>query len=389
MKTSYDVIVLGLGGIGAGAAYWLARRLQGEVLGIEQFPLFHDRGESQDHSRIIRLSYHTPAYVELAKRAYEAWETLEADAGRKLIVRTGGVDFAPRTGAAIDLEDYARSMTTCNVPYERWDARDLMRHFPQFQVSDDVHALFQSQSGIAPAAHCNATHVHMARAHGAVLLDNVPVTHIDASGGEVTVTAGGQCYSAGKLVIAAGPWSNGAVAHFGMKLPLTVTREQVVYFDAPVLSQFLPTRFPIWIWMDEPCYYGFPLYGEAAVKIAQDVGGYATTAETRTFEVDDANFQRVLRFSQRVLPGAVGPVRRIKTCLYTLTPDRDFVVDTLPGHPNVSIAIGAGHAFKFASQLGRVLSELTLDGATASDIGAFGIRRRILLEDNPTVNWAV
>src|ERR671917_2502592 len=95
-KLEYEYIVLGLGGFGSAAAYWLARRAGTEVLGIEQFELGHDRGESQDHSRIIRLSYHTPGYVELAKRAYEAWATLEADAGEQVILKTGGLDFAPR-----------------------------------------------------------------------------------------------------------------------------------------------------------------------------------------------------------------------------------------------------------------------------------------------------
>ncbi len=73
MKTEFEYVVLGLGGLGSGAAYWLSRRAGAEVLGLEQFELGHDHGESQDHSRIIRLSYHSPAYVRLAQQAYDAW----------------------------------------------------------------------------------------------------------------------------------------------------------------------------------------------------------------------------------------------------------------------------------------------------------------------------
>src|SRR5262245_47141337 len=142
MKQDYDYIVLGLGGIGSAAAYWLARRASGDVLGLEQFEIGHVRGASQDHSRIIRLSYHTPIYVELAKHAYQAWATLERDAGESLILRTGGLDFGPRDGA-IPLSDYAESMQACGVPFESLDAGEIMRRWPQFQLTDDIHGLYQ------------------------------------------------------------------------------------------------------------------------------------------------------------------------------------------------------------------------------------------------------
>ena len=389
MKTHFHTIVLGLGGVGAGAAYWLSRRLGGDVLGIEQFELFHVRGESQDHSRIIRHSYHTPAYVELTKGAYAAWDALEGDLGRELIVKTGGLDLGPRVGGAINLQNYADSMSACGIPFEYLDADEIMRRYPQWQLTDDVHGLYQADGGIAPAALCNAAHVQMARTHGAVLIDNAPVTSIEDRGDEIRVTAGGQTYTAQKLVIASGPWSNGALAHLGLQLPLSISREQVLYFDSPHNAEFAPERFPVWIWFDEPCYYGFPVFGEPAVKIAQDCGGYTTTADGRNFDADSANAQRVADFTARYLPRALGKLHLLKTCLYTLTPDRDFVVDVLPQHPNVSIAIGAGHAFKFASVLGKILSELSLDGRTPSDISAFNIGRAILTMENPPVNYMV
>src|SRR5215210_4029040 len=120
MKKDYEYIVLGLGGFGSAAAYWLSKRAGGEVLGLEQFELGHVRGESQDHSRIIRLSYHTPGYVELAKHAFRAWAEVEQDSGEQLIVRTGGLDFAPRM-SAIPLSNYADSMAAAGVPFETLD----------------------------------------------------------------------------------------------------------------------------------------------------------------------------------------------------------------------------------------------------------------------------
>ncbi len=388
MRTDYESIVLGLGGIGSAAAYWLSKRLGADVLGLEQFPIGHVRGGSQDHSRIIRLSYHTPAYVQLAKLAYQAWAGVEADAAEALILRTGGLDLSP-ANARIPIADYSQSMAACQVPFETLDAREVMRRWPQFHLAEDVVALYQSESGIAPAARCNAAHLRMARAHSATLLDNAPITALRSVGNEVEVEAGGQRYRCAKLIIAAGAWSNPLLAHFGIRLPLTITQEQVTYFASPQAADFLPERFPIWIWMDEPCFYGFPVYGEAGPKVAQDVGGAEVTAETRTFEPNPTALQRVEHFLRQTLPGILGPIIYTKTCLYTLTPDRDFVIDTLPDHPNIAVAIGAGHAFKFASLIGKTLSELVLDSTTVADVTPFQIDRAILLEENPPKSFMV
>ena len=382
MKRDYTYIVLGLGGLGSGAAYWLSRRAGREVLGLEQFELGHGRGGSQDHSRIIRLSYHTPAYVRLAQQAYRAWATLEADAHEKLILKTGGLDLAPRP-SAIPLSDYSCSLEAGYIPFEPLEANEIMRRWPQFRLTDDIHGLYQPDGGIAPAAKCNAAHQQLARANGATLLDNTPITAVRAMNGEVEVVAGQTTYRGEKLVIAAGAWSNQILAHFGLQLPLTVTQEQVTYFATPHLADFAPERFPVWIWLDEPCYYGFPVYGEAGTKAAQDVGGREATAETRTFEPDPIAQARLENFLKQYLPTALGPVIYTKTCLYTMPPDRDFVLDSLPGWPNCFIAIGAGHAFKFASLIGKILSELAIDGATKCELEPFKINRPALTVEEP------
>jgi len=179
------------------------------------------------------------------------------------------------------------------------------------------------------------------------------------------------------------------LAHLGHKLPLTITQEQVTYYRSPKTEDFMPERFPIFIWMDEPCFYGFPVYGEQGIKVAQDVGGDEVTADSRTFDTNQATLQRTNEFVQRYIPDAFGNILYTKTCLYTLTPDRDFIVDRLPDHPNVYVAVGAAHAFKFASLIGKILSELAIDGKTASDISPFKVDRPILLEENPSKNFMV
>lgn len=388
MKTDYEYIVLGLGGFGSAAAYWLARRAGTEVLGLEQFELGHVRGESQDHSRIIRLSYHAPAYVELAKFAFRAWEELERDAGEQVVLRTGGLDVGPRE-SAIPLSTYSDSMDAAGVAYERLDAREIMRRWPQWRLTDDMHGLFQERSGIAMAARGNAAHVRKAREHGATLRERTPVEAIQSGDGEVLVRTTDETYRCRRLVITAGAWSNRALGSLGLALPLRVTKEQVTYFASPRLAEFQPERFPIWIWMDDPCFYGFPAFGEPGPKVGQDAGGKETTGDTRTFDPDPEALDRVVRFLERHLPGALGPIIYTKTCLYTLTPDRDFVLDVLPGHPEIAVAIGGGHGFKFASLIGQILSELAIDGHTPRDLAPFRIDRPILQMKDPPRNYMV
>ncbi|MCI0345659.1 MAG: N-methyl-L-tryptophan oxidase [Chloroflexi bacterium] len=391
MARTWDAIVVGLGGFGSAAAYWLARRVGSRALGLERFELGHDRGASADHSRIIRLSYHRPDYVRLARRAYTTWAELEADSATRVVTVTGGLDLFP-PGAAIAEADYTSSMTAEDVPFERLDAAAAMRRFPPWRLDDGTTVLHQADAGIADPYMANAAHQRRARELGATLLDETRVTKLSDAGGEIeVVTEAGTTHRAGHVVVAADAWTNDLLASFDRRLPLTVTREQVTYFDAARPGEFQPERFPIWIWMDDPSFYGFPAYGEPGPKAAQDVGGRETTADGRDFEPDRDAHKRLTRFLDRHLPRMAGRELLTKTCLYTLTPDRDFVVDRLPDVPNVTLLLGAAHGFKYASVLGRIAAELALDGTTpsAADIAAFRIDRPELTARQPVHRFLV
>jgi sarcosine oxidase len=391
MRNDWDAIVVGLGAIGSGAAYWLSRRLGDRVLGLEQFELGHHNGAGQDHSRIIRLSYHRADYVRLAGRAYETWADVERDAGVQIVTRTGGLDIGPHDGA-IPLTDYSSAMDAERVPYEHLEAAEIMRRWPQWRLGDEHHGLYQADAGIADPNRANAAHQRLARRHGATLLEHSPVTRLLDAGGEIEVHLGdGSIHRAGHVVLATDAWTNELLASFDRHLPLTIIQAQVTYFAPPDPAVFAPDRFPIWIWMDDPSFYGFPTYGEAGPKAAEDVGGDEVTPSTRTFDRNGVGFARLTNFLARHLPRHLGPEIYTKTCLYTLTPDRDFVVDSLPDQPNVFVALGAAHAFKFASVIGRILAELVADGATksAGEIERFRIDRPILLEANPMTSFLV
>jgi sarcosine oxidase len=377
LKREFRYIVAGLGGIGSAAAYWLARRAGTEVLGLERFRLGHERGASHDHSRIVRLSYHTAEYVALAQRAFDAWGQLEEELGERLILITGGLDLWPPESATA-MDDYTTSLAACDVPFEVLDAAEIEARWPVFRLHPASVGLWQEAGGIAPAMRCNAAHQSLARAHGATLREETAVTSVRAARGEVEVETSEGVFLCGKLIVAADAWTNELLAPLGVELPLSVTQEQVTYFTAARPDVFTPARFPIWIWMGEPSFYGFPAFGEPGPKVGQDAGGREVTAQSRTFEPDPYALRRVRDFLADHLPDALGPVIRTKTCLYTMPPDRDFIIDRVPGHPDVLVAQGAAHGFKFASLIGKVLCELAVDGGSEVPLGSFRISRPAL-----------
>lgn len=391
MGRELDVAVVGLGGIGSAAAYWLARRLGDRAAGFEQYELGHVNGASQDHSRIIRLSYHRPDYVRLARRAYETWSELEAEANETIVTRTGGLDLFP-PGGAIAEADYTGSMDAEGVPFERLDSAEVMRRWPQWHLDDGTVALFQAETGIADPSRGNAIHQRLATEHGARLRPRTPVDRLtDTGSGVLLELRGAQRVLAGRVVIAADAWTNDLLAPLGHRLPLTVTQEQVTWFDVPDPSAFGPDRFPVWIWMDDPSFYGFPTYGLPGPKAGQDVGGPEVTPDSRTFEANSAAATRLRDFVGRHLPAMAAPALVTKTCLYTLTPDRDFVVDRVPGHRGIVVVLGAAHGYKFASVLGRIAAELACDGSTpsAAELEAFTIDRPVLRAQDPPARFLV
>jgi sarcosine oxidase len=386
MAETYDVAVLGLGALGSATAWQLARRGV-RVLGLEQYALGHERGASHDTSRILRHSYHTQDYVRLTFEAYEDWADLEASSGETLVSVTGGLDLFP-PDAAIQPGDYTSAMTATGVPYEVLDVAEVGARWPQWTLPDGTLALYQSRTSIVPAAHGTATMQRLARTSGARLVDETPVSAVRAGSGGVEVDAGGTTYACGSAVVCADAWTSRLLAPLGWNLPLTVTEEQVTYFAPEEPEAFSPLRFPVWIWMDDPSFYGFPTYGEATVKAAQDCGGPAVTPEERSSTVDDAMLGRLRHFLASRLP-ASGRVVRSKRCLYTLTPDRDFVLGSVPGAEHVVVGLGAAHGFKFAPTFGRRLADLALGAEAGPELEAFRLDRPALTDPAYAPSWLV
>lgn len=384
MKTSYGTIVIGCGGLGSAAAYWLARRAKEDVLVLEQYELGHMRGASQDHSRIIRLSYRSAEYTRLTPHTFIAWSTLEDESGVKVVQKTGGLVVALKSNPyVIAIPEYMQAMDEMGIPYKRMDGDEVIKRFPQFRFDEEVDCLYQSETGIADAIKGNAAHVGMARHYGATILERTCVLDIHPINGGVEVVTDNGTFVGDKLVLTAGAWTDFLLSKVGLQLNITVTQEQVTYFATPNLKDFAIGRFPVFIWEDsEMPVYGFPIYGEVATKIGIDASGPPVTPDTRTFEPDVRREQQVIAWMERFIPGFVGPILYTKTCLYAMPRDRRFVLDALPGYPRIFTCVGAGHAYKFASLFGKILSELALDGRTAYPIEPFRIDRPAITDPN-------
>jgi sarcosine oxidase len=379
---TYDIAVIGVGGLGAAACYWAKRRGL-SVIGLEQFQLGHERGGSQDHSRIIRRAQNRHDEAQLIDAAYSAWREVEADAEQQLLTITGGLiieapDEPGPDAAAQSVHAYAQVMAAHDFPFERLDATEIASRWPAFQLSGSEQGLYAADSGIVDANHANAAHIALARARGADIREQQTVRRLSPDGDGVRVETDTAIVKAQRAIVTCGAWTNRVLADVARPLPLRITQEQVTYYTTPHPAEFTPPRFPVFMWRGAHNYYGFPVHGPGATKLGEHIGGPDTTADSRTFAPDPARQQRYQTFLQHRLPRFLGPEKATRTCLYTLTPDDLFVLDRVPERPQIAVAVGAGHAFKYASLFGQLLTELAVQPRTSQPIESFRLDRLAL-----------
>ncbi|WP_144720129.1 N-methyl-L-tryptophan oxidase [Agrococcus jejuensis] len=382
MPQGYSHIVIGAGAVGSAAAYWLSEAGAERVLVLEQFDLVHTLGSSGDHSRIIRRAYHHEAYTRLTDAMFEAWAHVEQASALPLYLRTGGIDLATAgTHGEAEIAGYARAMDAAGIGYEHLHVDDVRERYPQWRVGDDAVGLFQADGGILDIRRSVSAHTSLAMAGGVELRPGTRATGVRVHDHGVTVETPDGPIDADHLVVAAASWLGDLMPDLGLRFALTLSQEQVAYFSGPRLADFAPDRFPIWIHHgDDDVHYGFPVYGEAAVKVARDMRGHFIASDERVFDGDAEEPRRLHAFLERHLPGAAGRLLASKTCVYDMPADRDFVLDTLPGHSHVAVFNGAGHAGKFASLVGRILADLLTVGATPHDIDAFRLTRPAIVD---------
>jgi sarcosine oxidase len=376
MTKNYDVIVAGLGAMGSATAAHLARRGK-RVLGLERWMPGHRNASSHGDSRIIREMYFEhPMYVPLLQRAYELWAELGDHAGNRLLHMTGGLMIGPKDGALVT--GTLRSAREHNLDYEVLSPREVSNRYPAFSLRDDLIAVHDPRAGYLDPETCNAAHMNLAVRSGAELKFEEPVIEWMSSDAGVTVTTSQGTYSADHLVLAVGARTQRLLK--GLELPLEVERQAVFWMEPdPDAASYDESVFPIYAYEYEPreICYGFPRLPRGVKASVMHSGEIVADADSVDSEIRDEEMIPLRRALAPILPGiANAPVRERDVCLFTNTPDHDFIIDFHPGHPRVLVSSAcSGHGFKFASVIGEIQADLVTSGKSRFDLSPFRIAR--------------
>lgn len=370
----YNVIVVGVGGMGSATVYELARRGK-RVLGIERFDIPHEMGSSHGYTRIIRLAYYEdPSYVLLLLRAYQLWREIQQHVGEQLLYITGSIDAGPPDSWVF--KGSLRSALEHNLPHEVLTSAELSRRFPGYRLPHETMALFQPEGGFLVPERCIVSYVQAAQALGAEIHGRERVLGWEPRGEGVRVWTSRDTYEADRLVITAGAWNSQLV---DVLTGLLEPERQVLAWLQPTRPElFAPDRFPVFnLLVEEGRYYGFPIHGVPGFKF----GRYhhleevvdPELVEREPTERDEA----ILReFADRYFPEGNGPTMALKQCMFTNTPDHHFIIDVHPHYPQVSFTSPcSGHGFKFASVIGEIMADLAERGETRHNISFFRLDR--------------
>jgi sarcosine oxidase len=374
MSSNFDVIVIGVGGMGSAACLELARR-GNRVLGLEQFSLVHARGSSHGHTRIIRTAYYEhPSYVPLVQRAFEKWYDLEQLTGRHLLTDCRCLNVGPPGSELV--EGVRASVREHGLAAEELTGEAIVHRFPAFHLPAHHTGILEAAAGFLMVEECVRAHIDAAVSFGAVIQDEEPVRDWKVTPRGVDVTTAKGTYHAQQLIVTAGAWATALLADLGV--PLAVMRQTLLWFDAGEgTARFRRDRFPIFI-ADVPGgpFYGLPAIDRLGVKVARHYGAPELPGPDGvnwTVGEEDVNAMRPL--IDTYLPG-LGALTKGQVCMYTITPDRHFVIDTHQRHPQVAVACGfSGHGFKFAPVVGEILADLVEGGESRHEIGLFSAGR--------------
>ncbi len=371
----FDTIVVGLGAMGSAALYHLASRGV-RALGIDRFAPPHSHGSTHGRTRIIREAYYEhPSYVPIVQRAYELWAELERKAGQPLFVQTGGLMIGPPEGLLF--AGALRSAKEHGLEHTILSPAEVHARYPGFVVPEVSLALLEPRAGLLFPEKCVESHLALAERAGATIRTGVMVNAWDADAGVRVATDAGD-FRADSLILAAGPWLPSLVPD--LDLPLEIERQ--------LFHWFAPASHPEWYdaahspislieYADDRYFATFPDVGHG-VKAGIHHEGAAIDIDAAREPATAAEGREMLALLARYLPQAAGRILDRATCVYTNTPDHDFLLDTHPAHPNVIIASPcSGHGFKFSSAIGEILADLLLTGETSFDLTPFALSRLV------------
>lgn len=377
----FDVIVLGVGSMGAAACYYLAKKGK-RVLGLEQFEITHERGSHNGQSRIIRQAYFEhPDYVPLLKKAYHNWRVLEQDTGTTLYHRTGlfyaGMPDSPLIAGT------KRSAARYHIPLDVSAATHEFR-FPAFRVPGSFEILFEPDAGFVTPERAILTYAQQALQLGATLRARTPARLWKTTPSHIEIETDSETFTCDALVITAGAWASQLLPELSNRL--TVTRQVAAWLEPHVWDKFALGNMPCWLIAPPEfpgAFYGFPILpvqqfgGPVGLKVAYHYPGVPVSPEH--VHRDNMNHEEahLTDAIERFLPGGYASTLALKTCLYTNTPDEHFIIDFVPGTDRrVVVAAGfSGHGFKFVAGLGETLADMAINKSTHDPINFLGLNR--------------
>ncbi|MCW6511689.1 N-methyl-L-tryptophan oxidase [Lichenifustis flavocetrariae] len=387
MTERYDVAVVGLGAMGSATLYQLAKH-GAKVVGIDRYAPPHDLGSSHGESRITRAGVGEGRdYVPLAQASHRIWRELEADTGATLFHQCGALVMGPGDGVTTHhgMPDFtARSIASAEagrIPHEVIDGTEVALRFPMFLgLTGSEKAYYEPGGGFLVPEACVAVQLARAAALGATVHTGIAVDSLSRDGAGVRLTTSDGPIVADRVVVSAGAWSVPLLGAPFDRL-LSVSRQLLHWFALDDVSAYGPGS-PVYIWMygktDADYFYGFPpLAGDPRVKVAKEQYETRTTATAVDRTVDPAESERMYRDSiAGRLAGATPQVAKAAVCLYTVTPDRGFIIDQHPEMDRVTVVSAcSGHGFKHSAGIGEALAALLADGRSRIDLQPFALGR--------------
>jgi sarcosine oxidase len=348
VRYDFDVIVIGGGVMGTAAAQALAERGRSTLL-LERGSIGNDTGSSSGHTRIFRLAYDHPDYVRMARLALDAWRALESRAGERLLHTTGGVDAGEASLGCAD------AMAAAGVAFERVTAEAVAERWPALRFDAGETLLVQEDAGVCLVKETIAAQARLASAAGATLAEQTAATSIRVTGHGADVLASTErSYAAPIVVLAAGAWNGPLLARAGLPISLRPTFEQPAHFTLPEPSP-LPTVVDRGLDAAAPRYSVPDPRDGRRMKVGTHLGRTPVDPDALVAARDDARLASDVAYARQRFAGAE-PTGEVDACVYTMTPDEDFVLDR---RRNVVVCSPcSGHGFKFAPLIGQLVADL-------------------------------
>jgi sarcosine oxidase len=384
--STYDVAVVGLGAAGAATLYQLARRGI-RVVGIDRFSPPHVYGSTHGDTRITREAIgEGEAYTPLVQRSHAIWRELEAETGEDLLTQCGGliVEDAGGGAAGHHRHEFLASTIACarryGIAHELLSAADIKYRFPQFGVDGSESAYYEPTAGFVRPERCVSAQLTVAARLGADIRRDERVLGLERSRSGVHVRTDRGVLDAERVVLAVGAWVHDFVGADRVQL-FSVYRQVLNWFELrPDAIDHGPGAMPVFIWglKDGNAFYGFPaIDGTREIKVADEKLDSPTSADAASLDVDPDEPRAVYDSLLRTrLPGLSSRCVRAARCLYTVTPDANFVIDEHPDLEGVLLVSPcSGHGFKHSAGIGEAIAQRVTAGSSEVDLSPFRLDR--------------